>query len=198
MPGQYGEDRILKLVFRGQRGGFLVDVGAANGWDNSNSSMLIDQYGWGGMLIEPEPSQFKELQERYATVSSTHLQLLNCAVGKDEGKRTMYCGGQVSTFKEEVKRSAEVNHGTKYTTAQVQVSRLTGILQRADAPSEIDFMSIDVEGMQYEVWQTLDTRQFSPKLVCMEGKGYRMHGYQELCQTRGNTFYMREDVCAEL
>ena len=121
------------------------------------------------------------------------------SVGINEGIGTFYCGGQVSTFKDEIKKSLEVNHGIKYSEIKMPIKTLTSILNELySVPNEIDFLSIDVEGMNYEVWQSLDKSIYSPKLVCIEGRGYAMHGYKEFCRLGGNTFYLREDLCEEL
>jgi FkbM family methyltransferase len=194
--GQHGEDRILALVFGAQPSGFLVDVGAADGFWNSNSIGLLKRPGWSAILIEPELEQFQILRRRYKERPRTVC--THCAIGKHEGVCTLFAGGQVSTFKQEIKRSAEVNHNVRYTEQQVQVWTLTHLLNELECPQNIDFMSIDAEGMNYEVWQTLDTKAFSPRLVCIEGKGYRMDGYKELCRLGGNTFYLREDACPKL
>lgn len=194
--GQHGEDRILALFFKDQESGLMVDVGAADGYWNSNSIGLLKRPKWKGILIEPEPTQFAELSQRYKY--RTGVVCINCAAGINAGTQTFYCAGQVSTFKDEVKKSSEINHGIKYSEIKVEIKTLTQILDKASAHRKIDFLSIDVEGMNYEVWRSLDKSFYSPKLVCIEGKGYNMEGYKELCRVGCNTFYLREDLCEEL
>lgn len=194
--GQHGEDRILKLVFRDRPTGLLVDAGAADGWANSNSIMLLQRPGWRGVLIEPEPVQFQKLQQRYKDRHG--VTCANLAVGKTSGQRTFYCGGQVSTFCPEVKHSAEVNHGIVYSEIKVRMVPLSELLLNLGIREPIDFLTIDVEGMNYEVWQTVNTSIHSPGLVCIEGHGYAMHGYRELARLGCNTFYLREDLCNQL
>jgi len=191
--GQYGEDRILGLVFQNQETGLLIDVGAADGYTNSNSIGLLKRPGWKGILIEPEFEQFDKLQDRYKNRSGVIC--VNCGIGMKEGERTLYCCGQASTFKEGAKQATEIRHNIQYTTQQQGMVKLTTLLDKLKVTDSIDFLSIDVEGMNYEVWKTLDKEKFSPKLICIEGKGYRMNGYRELCQMRGNTFYLKEDSC---
>jgi len=193
--GQHGEDRILKLVFKGQDSGVVVDVGAADGYSNSNSAGLL-QRGWSGILVEPELDQYRQLTTRYK--GQERVTCVHCAVGLSEGMKTLWAGGQVSTFDPGVKQAAEDVHHTAYTKQQVEMRTLTRVLVQVDAPSNIDFLSIDVEGMNYEAWRSLDKARFSPKLVCIEGKGYAMDGYSELCRLGGNTFYLREDACHAL
>ena len=120
--GQYGEDALLGLFFRGVSTGLVVDVGAADGETGSNSWMLLKR---------PERN-------------------------------------------------------------------LTKVLTEFGVREEIDFLSINAEGMDWEVWQTLDKVIYNPKLVCMEGHGYQMKGYYEFCCVGGNTFYLRGDIHKEL
>ena len=194
--GQYGEDRILALVFRDQPDGYLVDVGAADGSTNSNTVNLLKRPGWRGLLIEPEQTQFWKLGDVYR--DHPNVAVLNYAISTREGKGLLWCGGQVSTISPAVKKSAEDSHGTIYTQQEVQMVTLTRVLSAANAPADFDFLSIDAEGMDWEVWQSLDKGRFSPKLVCIEGTGYRMEGYYQLCQVGGNTFYIRDDVLPHL
>lgn len=194
--GQYGEDLILKLVFKNIQTGFLVDVGSADGGINSNSYMLLQRPGWKGILIEPEADHYTGLLERYKDRQG--VTFVNCGIGKAIGMQTFYRGGQVSTFKEDTKKACEDMHDIKYIETKVQMRNLTDVLQELNAPKHIDFMSIDCEGMDREVWRTLDLEIYCPKLVCIEGKGHMMLGYREFCRTVGNTFYMREDVCHSL
>ena len=201
MPGgQYGEDRILKVFFKGQETGLLVDVGAACGYLGSNSLELLKRPGWKGILIEPEPTQFAKLTERYK--DNPNVTLINCAIGPVEGMTTFYCGPaegrQSSTLKPDFKKRCEKMYGLTYSQIQIAVRNLTNLLSELKLEEDIDFISVDTEGMNYESWSTLDTSKFFPKLVCIEGKGYAMPGYREFCLTRGNTFYLREDICSLL
>jgi FkbM family methyltransferase len=191
--GQHGEDRVLNFIFKDQPTGLVVDVGSADGYLGSNSFGLLCKPGWDGILIEPEPKQFQELKDRYKNREGVIC--INCAVGTNEGVKTFYCGGQVSTFVEDVKKSAEVNYGIKYIETKVEIKTLSRILEEAKAEKQIDFLSIDAEGMNYDVWQSLNPFLYSPRVVCIEGTGYVMIGYKELCRVGCNTFYLREDLC---
>lgn len=194
--GQYGEDRILAYIFKDQKKGFLVDVGAADGYTGSNSIGLLKRPGWKGVLIEPEPEQFSKLQSQYP--DRKKVICINCGAGKNEGFHTFYISGQVSTFKKEVKKSAEKIHHVTYKEKQIYILTLTHLLDQLEIEEPIDFLSIDAEGMDFEIWESLDQKKYSPKLVCIEGCGFRMIGYRYLCQVGGNTFYLREKDAKDL
>ena len=197
--GQYGEDRILEMFFRNQKEGFVVDVGAADGEDNSNSLMLLKRPDWRGILIEPEPKQFSILNERYAR--NLNVRCVNCAISNSEDVSGMlWCGGQGSTLNHEWKDRCEKDYGTVYDkTVQVDILTLGGLLHTAEMVADppidsIDFLSIDCEGMDYDVLQSLDFDKWQPRLICIEGRGYALpENYSEFCLTKGNTFYVRDD-----
>ena len=195
--GQHGEDRLLYLFFGDQKEGLVVDVGAADGYWNSNSRQLLFRPGWKGLLIEPHPEYFHTLAATYA--GEPRVVCVNCGVGRSHGLQTYHKADQTSTFVPAQRKAAEEAHGLTFTEMQVKMRPLSHILEENGIPEgDIDFLTIDVEGMNYEVWQTLDTNRWSPKLVCIEGKKYRMYGYKELSRLGGNTFYLREDVCIPL
>lgn len=190
---QHGEDIILDVFFQDEPTGYVVDVGAADGVTNSNTWRLLKRPGWCGVLIEPEPHQYQQLAELYG--KRRCVLCVDCAIGLQEGPATLWCCDQVSTLCTKHRDASIAAHGVSFTETLVRVTDLTSLLRDLDAPKDIDFISIDAEGLNYQVWQTLDLTLFYPKLVCIEGKGYAMPGYREFCLTRGNTFYLREDLC---
>lgn len=60
--------------------GFYIECGANNGIWQSNTK-LLNEYGWTGLLVEPNPNIFPELQknrpsdicENYALVSNIYI-----------------------------------------------------------------------------------------------------------------------------
>lgn len=187
---QYGEDKFLQEFFKEEPYGFLVDVGAADGLDNSNSFRLLQRPHWQGVLIEPEPKQFQVLQNRY--INRPGIDCVNCGAGREAGGRTFYCAHQVSTFIPTWRDRCIESYGLSYEEKTVDVKPLTKILQELKAPPVIDFLSIDCEGMDLCVLESLNMDLFSPSLICMEGKGHIISGYQEIYRTVGNVFYKKD------
>lgn len=48
---QYGEEEWLKRYFGLPCRGFVVDIGAARPEVGSNSRFLIEEHGWGGIVV---------------------------------------------------------------------------------------------------------------------------------------------------
>lgn len=72
---QYLYENYLKNIKKG----FYIECGAANGIEQSNTAALNFHYGWKGILIEPNPFQYKNiLKLRYDCFAS------NCALVSHE------------------------------------------------------------------------------------------------------------------
>jgi hypothetical protein len=82
-------------------------------------------------------------------------------------------------------------HGIKYVDHLVTVQTLSAIMSILEAPCEIDFLSIDCEGMDVEVLNSLDLSIWKPRLICMETK-VPIQGYHRFCETHGNWFFERD------
>ena len=61
MYSQGYEEIYLLNYFKNNNTGFLVDIGAADGINNSNSKKLIE-LGWSGLLVEPNKKNYNKLK----------------------------------------------------------------------------------------------------------------------------------------
>jgi hypothetical protein len=60
---QCGEDKFLEeTFFSNKRNGTYIEMGALDGKLYSNSKYFEDHLGWKGILIEPHPEKFKDLE----------------------------------------------------------------------------------------------------------------------------------------
>ena len=62
--GAEGIDEYLyKNYLKNIEKGFYIECGAANGIEQSNTAALNFHYGWKGLLIEPNPFQYKNMSQ---------------------------------------------------------------------------------------------------------------------------------------
>jgi hypothetical protein len=125
---QYGEDGILLRIFDllGVDRGWCAEFGAWDGIYLSNTHNLIKNHGWQAVLIEADPTKFRDLQNN-APVGVT---CLNRRVSFDPP------------------------------------DNLDELLAQTDAPADLDLLSIDIDGNDYHVWDTLHA--YRPKIVVIE------------------------------
>ena len=166
---QEGEDLILRRIFEGRVRGFYVDVGAHHPRRFSNTYFFYRR-GWRGINIEPRPDAIRAFQS--ARRRDTNLQL---AVSDCAATLTYYWFDEpaLNTFDGELARSRLAN--TPYQlvrTIEIPVERLDGILERHLPPGQvIDFLSIDVEGLDFAVLKSNDWQKFRPQCVLVEALG---------------------------
>jgi FkbM family methyltransferase len=151
--GQMGEDaHIHKTYFPTLRNGTFLEMGALDGVKYSNTKFFEDTMGWSGVLIEPIPSAFAKLQ-----INRPRCKLFQCAVSTNEGTLDLYDHGALSSVKENTTDEFfdTWHNGKGINMVTVPSRRLDSIL-RESGIRRIDFWSLDVEGSEFEVLQSMD------------------------------------------
>lgn len=162
---QEGEDMILRRLFEGVAHGRYVDVGAHHPRRFSNT-YLFYRRGWRGINIEPNPEAFRMFESDRN--GDTNLQM---GIASRKGTLTYYQFDEpaLNTFDQGM---VEARRSTPYRvigTVPVVVDRLDSVLGRyLPAGAQIDFLSVDVEGLDYEVLTSNDWQRFRPKCVVVE------------------------------
>ena len=176
-----GEEEFILEFFENKKGGGCVEMGAADGIENSNSRKLIESLEWGALLVEPHPEYYASLERLYKDNDS--ITLKNVAVYNKRGSMSFHIykdetawlsktstkdeiGGQVSTLSTEFKERVIKKHGDQYiSTIEVEVVTLENILSSL---KEVDFLSVDCEGVDMEVLISNDWEKYRPQLLCVE------------------------------
>jgi FkbM family methyltransferase len=158
---QCGQDRYLdQEVFHGYRRGVFVEVGAWDGVDLSNTVFFERERGWSGLAIEPLPDRYQQL------VANRTCKPLNVAISETEGEAeflalsgpTSMLSGLVSSYDPRHvnrinKEAAEL--GAEKTVLRVPTRRLDSIF-REHGLTRIHYLSIDVEGAEFECLRSID------------------------------------------
>jgi FkbM family methyltransferase len=197
---QYGELSFLLDQVGIKNNGFIVDVGANDGYTHSNSYPFI-RMGWNGLLLEPVPNIFLTLQELHA--NNNKVRCINCAAGDKQSKLPLYLGSKgqsgYSTLCTEQSDWYETNRSSEF--IEVDVEPITNILNTAYNNVSIDIMSIDTEGYDYFVLQGLDFSLYRPAIIITEDekppftnmnkkeKLLKAHGYRFLRRFHNNAIY---------
>jgi len=157
---QYGEDRLLSLIFSGKKG-TCAEIGALDGLRHSNT-FYFEQQGWECLLVEPNPASCEAIRSRRNCV------LFECAVSDTTGTSTFIVSDEVpelSGFQPFV-NLIERDHGTTR-EVEVRVRTLDDILNEANI-GPIDFISIDVEGHELSVLRGFSLEKWKPRIVILE------------------------------
>lgn len=169
---QNSEDLLIYSYFKGKTG-TLLEIGANDGQTLSNSKLLIDS-GWVGHLVEPG-STFQQLE--YLHKGNERVHCYNFAIGsKFVDAMTFYesgChvvggtdSGLVSSLDfDETERWRK--SGVEFTEKQVKVVDFDKFWWLAGEPM-FDFVSIDVEGLEFDILQQIDLDKIGCKAIIIE------------------------------
>jgi len=184
------EDQLKDEFFAGEHDGFFVDVGA-NHPKNMSQSWLLEQKGWRGVLVEPQPRLAQALREqRRAKVFACA-----CSSPQNAGKTLQF---QVSGIHSSLDLNFFVAGMRKQEIIEVPVRTLDDILTEAQAPVPIDLLAIDVESHEIEVLNGVTLERWQPRLIVIEDLAFdrRLHrllrarGYKWVRRTGLNGWYV--------
>ena len=161
--GQTGEDAILRMILP-EKNGFYLDIGAGNPIKSSNTYYFYRK-GWSGIVIDPIESNkklFKILRRRdrfiRQIVSGTKNSLNFWEFIPNEYSTSDPIAAEKLISQTTVKLKAQY---------QVQALRISD-LNLVASPVEPTLLSIDVEGMDFDVLKSNNWNQFLPRVIAVE------------------------------
>jgi len=163
---QLGEDSLLHHFFKKQQSGFYIDIGAFHPEKYSNTCMLYKQ-GWSGINVDVSEQTVMLLKKSRPSDISIHS-----AVSDYNGSARAYMFDDgpctVNTLDKESADRWSKRAGMTYTEQDIQVTTLDSILKEYAAGKSIDFLNIDVEGLEMQVLNGLDFSTWNPKILAVE------------------------------
>jgi FkbM family methyltransferase len=162
---QCEEDIFLNTqYFKNKKNGIYIELGALDGVLYSNTKFFEDSLGWKGILIEPHPIQFTFLQKNrpsnllFNNLVSCNNEPLVFKYFLDTGlaavsgvESTLSNAHYINFFESE----NEWFKAKQQTTTIMHPKSLSSIIKSTEI-THIDFLSLDVEGHEYEVLQSWD------------------------------------------
>jgi FkbM family methyltransferase len=165
-----GEDLLVRKISRdvfGINKGFYVDIGAHHPFNLSNTALLYSE-GWRGINIDAMPGSMAEF--RAHRPDDINLEI-GIAPSPGVLRYTSFSDPGLNGFltQEEVTRT--VSRGVQsLQQIEIQVKDINSVLAEHSADKEIDLLSIDVEGMDYDILNSLSD-SYRPRLVITEVLG---------------------------
>ena len=170
---QEGEDLILRRIFHRKADGFYVDVGAHHPQVFSNTYVFYLK-GWRGINIDAMPgsmAEFNRLRPRDINIETaisdrpdklTYFQFatpgINTFSREIMEQRLAYGDGPASDLKYELVSPVEI--------ATLRLDAVLG--EHLPAGQSVDFLNIDVEGLEMAVLNSCNWTKFRPTVVLIE------------------------------
>ena len=192
-------DHEMRLIaaFFGNRKGYFVEVGA-NEPRARSQTFHLEQAGWTGVLIEPQPALADQLRaERKAKVFA-----VACSAPENAGRTLpLHVAGPLSSLD----RARMAPGAAPEAVIDVPVRTLDSVLEEAGAPAGFDFLSIDVEGHELEVLAGFSIARWRPRLILLEDhvrdlakhRYLTAHGYRIVRRYENNGWYVARGDAAK-
>jgi FkbM family methyltransferase len=148
-----------------QRNGFFLEIGASDGLTHSNTWLLEKQYGWQGILAEPNPVHHQRLMsERSASITTKCIasrsdMLVDFLLVTDPFLATISGYGQ-----------DDVHSPVRSGAPMISIPTLSpaDLLSEMRAPPLIDYLSLDTEGSELDILRAFPFDAYTVKLVTVE------------------------------
>lgn len=161
---QNAEDIILSDIFKKQKKGFYVDIGAYHPIKYSNTFLLYKK-GWRGITIDANP----DIKTTFNIIRPRDIHIVS-GVGKQKGELYyhQFSDPAVNTFSDIESENFKNKSWIKYYgKTKVDILPLSDILDGLSL-NKIDVMNIDVEGLDLEVLESNNWSKYCPKVIVIE------------------------------
>ena len=155
--------------------GFSIEVGANDGYSQSNTYYFERKKGWSGILIEGIPELYEKCKHL-----RTGSRVFNCACVSDGFEEThvrmRYANlmslvegarGDEASDRRWVEEGLMIQKLKESYVVPVRARTLTSVLDECNV-AKIDLFSLDVEGYEVQVLKGLDLGRYRPRYMCIE------------------------------
>lgn len=162
---QLRQDLFVLSQVNFKRNGFFVEFGATDGVSLSNSYLLEKEFGWDGILAEPARCWHQALQ------TNRHVHIEKNCVWKYSASTLTFNEVKDAEFSTiDIYSKADVHRDTRRTRSiyDVETISLNDLLAKHNAPAEIDYLSIDTEGSEFDILENFDFSLYSFRVITCE------------------------------
>lgn len=204
---QCGEDLIVQYIFllRNIERPSYMDIGANHPYLLSNTAAFYKK-GCRGINIEANP----ELAKAFSLFRKGDINL-NIGISDAEDSLDFYImkDSTLSTFSKEEAEKMQAEGKQVSKIENIKLTTVSHVLDTYCNGIFPDFLSLDVEGMDFEILKSIDYKKSSPKVICVEAAEYSPNGagkrrdelidflaskgYYEYANTNLNAIMVRRD-----
>ena len=164
---------LFALAFAGNTSPrFFVEFGATDGIKLSNTYLLEKKLGWNGILAEPAKTWHNSLRENRSCIINTKCvaRTSGCKYKFLEVDNTTEGSAELSGIKDFANNGdwaskIRLNTSREY---EVETISLDDLLEAHNAPSDIQFLSLDTEGSELSILEGYNFERRTIRSICVE------------------------------
>ena len=185
------------------RNGFFIDLAAADGIKGSNTLFLEKYLNWNGILFEPNPRYKDSLKK------NRKLPLIQKCVSDKINQNVKFRidNGQLGGIVSDKTDNNFAIRGEELKTAEIIEMKTTTLekeLNNFNAPKIIDFLSLDVEGSEYDVLKNFPFGKYKFKCITIERPKKKLdilldkEGYVQIKHMKFDVIYAHRDYFSQI
>lgn len=152
-----GQDFFALTANKFKTKGTFLEFGAYDGVNFSNTYLLEKRFGWTGVLIDPVPSHFESIK------LNRKCKCIHAAVTAEYESFVNISESPASNLSKIADKKGHFNKIHK-----VPAFTLTEILDEFFQAKKLDFLSIDTEGNDLEILQSINLNNYVINAICVE------------------------------
>lgn len=197
--GELRQDIFVLFITDSKRDGWFVEFGAMDGLRASNTLLLEREYGWYGIMSEPNPRYNVNLgKNRRCRID---LRCVSDRTGATVKFQTADQGGWPGMvghiYREQNSRGNVID---------VETVTLNDLLSQNNAPIHVDYISVDTDGSEPMIMRAFDFNKNSATVWSIEHNQepwredirslMESNGYHRVCETSSgyDDWYVQETV----
>lgn len=155
---QLTQDIVVQCILGFKQNGYFVEFGATNGVVYSNTLLLEKHFGWNGIVSEPAKSWYSDLLTNRSCIVE------NRCVWSESNKTLQFYEDEtpfISTLERFINNDNFASHRKEAEIYEVNTISLNDLLDSHNAPTDIDYISIDTKGGEIDIISTFDFKKYN-------------------------------------
>lgn len=155
-------DLIIDYIFKNKNNGFYLDVGSQHPISNNNTYLLFKR-GWSGINIDLD----KKNIDLFNTARPNDINL-NLAISSNVAEKKLYFYHDKSPINTLDKVVSDFQTATVKEIKRIKTTTLDIALQNLKFNNKIDYMNLDVEGHEMDIFKAFDLSVYKPSIISVE------------------------------
>jgi FkbM family methyltransferase len=163
---QLRQDLELLKFYNNKKDGFFIEIGASDGIELSNTYLLEKEYNWKGICVEPIPKRFELLCK-----NRPNSLCYDYAVYNESNKEVIFDIANTCDLLSGISSNIDCHaYQVNFDKTQIIVKTISfnHLLEKSNAPSFIDYLSLDTEGSELEILKSVDFNKYKFGLIHVE------------------------------
>lgn len=149
--------------------GYFLEIGCWDGEHYSQTAWLERERGWKGLCVDPFPYNFENrncsLCKKAISIDGLPREFIKVSIDRRHGGDVSYLSGFSDTLHT---YWSMIEEHCEYEVVTVETVTFAKLCEEYNLPEHIEFLSVDTEGSELEVFKGIDFRRYKFGLITFE------------------------------